>query len=185
MRMIDDLPEVSKAVDLAGLKDTGTNFKVEFSEQQLSKIAEKLDLVTISSFASSGQLIPLTHNKVRMTAKISADVVQACSISLKDVSDHIEEEFAILFMPEENIPSSEEEMDIDLEEEDIEPLPDDVIDVSEHVLQQLSLSLNPYPRYEGAKGDELGVEILQENDTRLEANKKNPFAVLKSLQHKA
>ena len=86
---------------------------------------------------------------VRVTGTFSADFVQSCVVTQEPVPDHLEEEVAACFGPEEAAPV---EVEFDPDEEDPpEPFTGDAIELGEWLVQCFAVSMDPYPRAQGAE----------------------------------
>ena len=117
---------------------------------------------------------------VRSAPTVTADVIQACVVTLEPVPGHLEQRFAreLQFVGQVRRKASEDEsgpdlvLDSDLEEgpEEIESLH---YDLAGPALEEYVLGLEPYPRRSG-------VEFRPPNEGS-EAPK-SPFAVLKGLK---
>lgn len=158
------------------------------SPEECEKLARRYGVVSLENVSGRYRVIhpekemPLLR---RLDVFFEAIAVQYCRVSLEEVEEKIENNFSIqLILPKSARAKVEnKEIDFDFEEDDREILSSSEIDVGEYVAQYLSLSLSPYPRSAVAKGDELGHQILQEDDNSLNKGKDNPFNVLKKLKH--
>ncbi|WP_417317655.1 YceD family protein [Emcibacter sp.] len=181
--------EFSRPIDIATLPQSGRGFKIEATPEEEAALAERFGVIAVENLKSECVLKPVRGQKAvrfQLDASFSARVVQACSVTLEPVPEDVAGSFTVYFVDEDFDELVErQEIEFAYDEEDIEPLIGQVIDLGEQLAQHLSLSMNPYPRKQGAKGDELGYEILQEDDETLVAEKKNPFEVLKTLKHKS
>ena len=112
-----------------------------------------------------------------VSGRLTARVVQVCSVSADDFEEAIEARFSVHVIPadSEHAPAEEGgELGMDPEADDPpDVLEDDVIDVSGYVLEHLALELDPFPRKAGA---------VFENP--LPTAEISPFAALKSLKPK-
>ncbi|WP_321392013.1 DUF177 domain-containing protein [Emcibacter sp.] len=182
--------EFSRPVEIATLSQNGRHFRIEATPEEARALAERFSVIAVEDFKAECFLKPVRGQKkgvrYQLDASYTVRVTQACSITLEPVSEDVAETFTVYFVDDDfdNL-VERQEIEFAYDEEDIEPLTGAEIDLGEQLTQHLSLAMNPYPRKEGAKGDELGVKILQEDDETLEIKKKNPFDVLKTLKHKS
>ena len=104
---------------------------------------------------------------LRLSGHLSAEVSQACVLTLEPVARRIEEDFTLLYSLEPGpAPAGAEgtgaaagaaEVVVDPEAEDpAEPLGPGGLDLGEAVAQQLAVALDPYPRAPGAALAETG-----------------------------
>jgi uncharacterized metal-binding protein YceD (DUF177 family) len=141
-------------------------------------IAAALGLLDLPAFTFKGELRPLGRADVTLHADLSADVVQACSVSLEPVPSHLTDVTEMRFVQDYTPPSGEE---LEIPAEDHEPMPE-VIDVAALGIEALALALPLYPRAPGAAFGEAvfaapGVAPLTSESLR-------PFAGLASLAEK-
>jgi len=107
---------------------------------------------------------------IAATLRMQARVTQTCVVTLEPFDDYLDERVALRFVPQSSSPEPE---DIELDPETLEG-PDEIpyangeIDLWDALTEQLSLSLDPYPRKPGA-------ELPEEASGAVP----NPFAVLK------
>lgn len=181
----DDTPEFSREIDVGNLSPRGRQCSFEATQKERTVLAKRFSLLQLDKLAGEFTVVPVKKRQYRLEGCFTAYLKQACSISLEPVQDVVSGAFDILLKQKQTRPDREnEEIDFTLEDEDIEYLRSDIFDVGEIIAQHLSLEINPYPRSPRARGDELGQQIINEEDFQPEAEKKNPFGVLKSLKHK-
>lgn len=179
-------PEFSRPVDVTSLGSKGRYFKFQANEAEKTALARRYSVLSVDDLYVDCRITPAGKGSFRLAATYSATVIQSCGISLTPVAEKISEEFTLTLQhPSRQRRKEFTEIDFSPEEEDTEFLASNLIDVGEMTAQQLSLEINPYPRRQNVTGVELGQKIIQEEDQILAAKKKTPFAVLKSLKHKA
>ncbi|NIA67049.1 DUF177 domain-containing protein [Pelagibius litoralis] len=107
-----------------------------------------------------------------------ADLSQACVVTLAPICQSLSGEFQVSYQALEGEGVVENEVLVDPEADDPpEPLPREGIDLGELVVQELAVSLDPYPRSEGAELPGRYRQSEGEGET-------NPFAALKVLKSK-
>jgi uncharacterized metal-binding protein YceD (DUF177 family) len=94
---------------------------------------------------------------LRLAATLSADLVQACVVTLEPVRARIDERFTLLYRA--GADAGDTAIVLSGATELVEPLPDTVLDIGEAVAQQLSLTLDPYPRAPGAAAEPVGEAL--------------------------
>jgi uncharacterized metal-binding protein YceD (DUF177 family) len=185
--MTDDKETVlNRAFNLELVKKSGSKIVVEASSNECKQLAKLLDIPDVIYLKADCSLGLQTQNEIGdywLQINMEAKIIQLCGVTLTEVEELIKEDCTIIFLINH---SDTLNPDIDFHEidDDIEIISHREIDVGIYISEYLSLSMNPYPRQEGAKGDELGVKILNEEEATTNTNKKSPFDVLKTLKHK-
>jgi uncharacterized metal-binding protein YceD (DUF177 family) len=112
---------------------------------------------------------------IRAEGRIAASLEQSCVITGEPVPSHVDEPFAVVFMPEPQIDAPHEE--VELAEGDCDTVFYDgrAIDLGTAIADTLALSLNPYPRTAGAEAALKEAGVLSEEQA-------SPFAVLAGLK---
>lgn len=155
------------------INEPGLVVDVVANEEERARIAAYLELLGVQSLAAKVNVVRWRKG-VLVSGRFSADVTQACVVTLDPVEGHIEGDFERRFLPD-TPQAGAREVQVDPEGEDpAEPLGRE-IDLGEILVEELSLGLDPYPR-------KAGVEYAAEQDTV--AKRDNPFAVLSKLQGK-
>lgn len=112
---------------------------------------------------------------VRAEGRIAATLEQSCVVTGEPVASHVDEPFALLFMPEPEGGSSEEEIELGEEDCDTVFYNGAEIDLGSAVADTLALSIDPYPRSAGADAALKEAGVLSEEQA-------SPFAVLSKLK---
>jgi uncharacterized metal-binding protein YceD (DUF177 family) len=117
--------------------------------------------------------------RVDATGRLTANVVQACVVTLEPVSESIDEPLELLFLEEsliENVPDAEITVEDLLDDA---PIPDPIVrgyfDIGAVIAEHLALALDPYPR----RADAIFNAPETPDD---EPKRANPFAALRVLQ---
>lgn len=180
-------PEFSVIVPLDSLGDEPRQFEIRASEDEKAGLTKRFGLVSIADFSAKLILSWLKAGKVlSVKGRISARVTQSCVITLDPVPAEVDEEFDIVFSREPG-----ETADI-IDPNEAEILEGEDVDIGEIVSEELSLSLNPYPRRPDidpesvnlGPGARLMSEEAADQDARETAKKDNPFEVLAGLKPK-
>lgn len=156
----------------------GTEHRIEASESERRALAERFGILAVNRLTAAVRLKPFRGGElIRVTGSLSAEVVQACVVTLEPVPGAVEEEFQVTFGPDDG--DEGEEIDISLDDEDVpDPMIGGIIDIGEVVAEHLALGLDPFPRKRGAR---LSKARAESEDTD---EKPNPFAVLERLRQK-
>lgn len=124
--------------------------EIEASSAERAALAERLDLVALDSLSATLRLRRLPDGLIRLSGRFDADVVQSCVVTLAPVASHCAAAFTVRY-GESAAPETLREIEVAAEGEDEpEPLVGGEIDLGEAVVQQLAVSLDPYPRAPGA-----------------------------------
>jgi uncharacterized metal-binding protein YceD (DUF177 family) len=171
-------PEFSFTISVDKIAAAGMQVTLQANDKQRALLAERFDLLELTHFSA---LFDLHSGRadmaVSVTGAIKADLVQPCVATLEPLPQHVEEQVDVLFMPEAMLEGDGSgPPTIELNQQEIEPLINGVIDLGELASQYLGAALDPYPRKEG-----LGP-IEAEYGTEIKTT--NPFAKLAELVKK-
>jgi uncharacterized metal-binding protein YceD (DUF177 family) len=133
--------EFSRPIDVARLGAGEAVYDIAANETERAALAKRFDLVSLEKLAAHVTLRRLPGGLVRLTASLSADLIQTDVVTLDPVPARVDDDFTLLFGSD-----AEDAAALDPEAELIEPLSDGQIDIGEAVAQQLSLVMAPYPR---------------------------------------
>lgn len=159
---------ISRLVDVASLDASGADYIIEPTEAERAVIAKRLDIPAIKSLRGEFQLTPV-RGGVDIRLKVDAEAERICVASLEPMRETIREEIRMQFDRNHVEGESDDIADSELLRE---PLEGDELDLGELLVQHLSLSLDPYPRKDGA-------ESLA--DKFRDAASSSPFSALKGL----
>lgn len=132
-------------------------------------IARTMDLAALDAFEAELTVAPV-EGGWRLSGRIAADAVQTCGLTLEPLPVRIDRGFSLILA--EAVDRDEAEILVDPEGDD----PPDVveggrIELMRYALEQLALSLDPFPRKPGA--------VFTPPESPAEAS---PFAVLERLR---
>ena len=140
--------EFPRIVPIAGLRSRGVTTDIAADADECAALARRFAILAIDSLTARVHVTPAdTDGAVRLNARFTAAVVQACVVTLEPVTAHLEENFEIFFAPIDNLDG-----DIHVapeDDKDPEPLDGETIDVGEVIAVQVGLNLDPYPRCPG------------------------------------
>ncbi len=134
-------PEFSRPIDIARLGPGETALDIAATADERAALARRFELVALDRLEAKVKARRVGA-LIRVTAVLSADLVQSCVVTLEPVASRIADEFTVFFGTAANEDLSALAPDVD----PIEPLTGDRIDLGETVAQQLSLAIDPYPR---------------------------------------
>jgi len=153
-----------------------TRFDLAPNADERGRIAEALDLLDLPVARLKGEIRPVGQSDFALEAELTAEMVQACVVSLAPVPAQISETVQRRFVADWTEPEDEES---EIPEDDaIEPLGDG-IDLGQVLTEALALALPLYPR---APGVTFAGEIAAPPDAEpLDDEKIRPFSNLAKL----
>ena len=151
----------------------GERLDLSADEVERAATAKRLGLASIDRIEAH-VMLTRTGDTVRAEGRLVAALDQSCVITGDPVAAHVDEPFAILFMPE---PPTNLDEEIELGESDCDVVFFDgaSIDLGTTIADTLALSLDPYPRSAGAEAALKEAGVLTEEQA-------SPFAVLAKLK---
>jgi uncharacterized metal-binding protein YceD (DUF177 family) len=154
----------------------GERLDLAADDAERSAIAKRLGLVSLDRLEAHVTLTR-TGEVIRAEGRLIAAVAQSCVVTGEPVAEHVDEPFAILFVPEP--PSGGPDEEIELGEADCDTVFYDgsVIDLGTAIADTLALSVDPYPRSAGADAALREAGVLTEEQA-------SPFAALAALKGK-
>jgi uncharacterized metal-binding protein YceD (DUF177 family) len=156
----------------------GTVVTLEASAEECRAMAEALGILTVTSARAELTIAPWRKTGFRITGTVTAEVAQACVVTLDPVPEHIAEPLDLKFLPESEITVAVgEEIEVDPEAEDPpEAIYGPFVDLGVLVTEFVAIGLDPYPRTPGVE-----FQPLIEDDGS-EDGPQSPFAALQALK---
>ncbi len=140
-------PELSRPLRVEKISANGVEESIVATPQEREALAVRFDLVEIKSLKANLAVLPKQAGmNFEVTGMLAAEVVQRCVVTLEPLPASIAQAIHIHFTAPGFIDTSAERA---LDEEDIEPITDGIMDLGEVVAQHLGLALDPYPRKPG------------------------------------
>jgi Predicted metal-binding, possibly nucleic acid-binding protein len=162
--------------DLGDLTQAGSDVAVVAAPESLESLAEWADVDAVKAFSAAVHLKRVGQNRFALEAELSADVVQACVVTLEPVESHISRKIARELHLSPKLPAEAGELTLSAGDDDV---PETILslqyDLAGPLLEEFALAIDPYPRKEGAA-------FAPPVDS--ESAKESPFAVLKALKDK-
>ena len=172
------LSEFSRTVDLASLGGETTVERIQASPAERALVAERLSLLGLERLQAECRVKIGLAGLILVRCEWEADLAQACVVTLEPVRSQLSGRFSASFLADSPEATAGKEVLIDPEAEDPpEALPPEGIDLGELVVQELAVSLDPYPRREGA-------DLPSRFGPPEGEDKANPFAALAVLKSK-
>ncbi len=139
-----DGAELDRRFNVAGLDVAEiTPLRIEASADECAAIARRLDILAVKTLVAALTAVREDSGDISVYGSVSADVEQACVVSLEPVAEQVKVDISQRF----TVRADEEEGE---DEDPFEPIVDDEIDIGEVIVQNLALALDPYPRAAGA-----------------------------------
>ncbi|PCJ71462.1 MAG: hypothetical protein COA62_02380 [Rhodobiaceae bacterium] len=164
----------------------GLRLKLDADSAACAVVAERLGLLSIDSLSTQVEVFPWRKMGLTVEGTFSADVTQACVVSLEPVQASLSQTFVLRYRPLVLEGEGNREVAVNPLEDEPENLPEAGIDLGEIVAEQLVLALDPYPkapehvRAKAAHKPMVGAEDVGSSETL--GKKDNPFDVLKNFK---
>jgi uncharacterized metal-binding protein YceD (DUF177 family) len=152
----------------------GERLDLVADEGERRSIAERLGLLSLDRLEAHVTL-SRTGALVRAEGRIAATLEQSCVVTNEPVAAHVDEPFALLFMPEPENAGAEEEIELGEEDCDVVFYDGAAIDLGSAIADTLALSIDPYPRSASADAALKEAGVLSEEQA-------SPFAALAALK---
>jgi len=137
--------EFSHRLPLAHVPASGQATHISANVEERAALARRFDLLTLHALEAKLELTPGAEGVILVRGRLSAELDQACGITLVPVRQCIAEPVAWRLLPEGMEPTDGEDDPDDIETEQ------NTADLGEALAQQLSLAIDPYPRAPGAE----------------------------------
>ena len=151
----------------------GLERHLEPDAAERAKIAKSLDLASLDAFEADMRLEPHGNLGWRVSGRVRADAVQTCGLTLEPLPVHVDRKFSVQLVEasERNAADEDGEIDLELDDDSPDQIEDGRLDLGQYAVEQLALSLDPFPRKPGA--------VFEQPP---EPGEISPFAVLKGLR---
>jgi uncharacterized metal-binding protein YceD (DUF177 family) len=151
----------------------GERLNLVADEEERAAVAKRLGLPRIERFEAH-PCLERTSEVVRAKGRLLASLEQSCVVTGDPISAHIDEPFALIFMPEPAVDRPDEEIELGAGDLDVIFHDGSTIDLGGALADTLALSLDPYPRSAAAGAALKEAGIMTEEQA-------SPFAVLAAL----
>lgn len=130
---------------------------------ELKRIASDLDLVACDSFVLAYVLKPSAGGAIHLRGTLTARVTQTCVVTLDPLPAVVTAALEAELWPEDEMPKGSDEETVDvLSDASLEPIREGRIDLGGLAFELLSVSLDPYPRKQGATFEDIAEEVPPE-----------------------
>jgi uncharacterized metal-binding protein YceD (DUF177 family) len=167
------LPEFSRHQILTDPPQAGVEDRLDASPAECAALAERFGIEALKHFSARFTRKPYPGGGLLISGWIKAEPVQLCIVSLEPVTEHLDKPFTLVVLPPDGTLSEDPDGP-----DEIQADATGHFDLGEALAEELSLSLNPYPRQAGAH---LPL-ALEEAAEPTEATPRNPFAKLAALR---
>lgn len=163
----------------------GRSYSIKATTEELDFVKERFNLLSISRLEAEVTVAATGHdNSILVTGKVEADLEQRCIVSLEAVPEKVVADLSVMLVsPEVADRMDDDEVYLDPDAPEYDAIEGDVVEVGDVVAQTVSISMNPYPKRDGAKPDTGGAKNVSVDAPELE--RKNPFSVLSGLKDKS
>lgn len=169
----EDTP-ISRFTDLNELTVSGSDLDFTAKAEELTALTEWAGVREVISFSGKVFLKRLSTTRFAIRASFDAQIEQTCVVSLEPVTSHLTGELTRELFYCEEVDSEGGELSLSSGDDEA---PDTVTrykyDVCIPLLEEFSLSIDPYPRREG---------VVFAEKTADNAPRENPFAALQALK---
>ena len=173
--------DLSLTLPAAEVSREVAKYTLKATDSQLKDLETRFSVVSIEAIEASVKVYTREGPGIMVEGSVKAQLVQSCITTLKDVPETIDTPLTLLLVDSETANRmDEDESFMANEEPEYDALEGDTVDIGEIVAQTVAISLNPYPRAEGATLSSGKNKNISVNEPELE--KKNPFAILQKLK---
>ena len=161
--------------DASDVSAGGLEYKRTATEAERAALAKALDVLGCEALSVVYRIKRAPIDGYRLTGKVTAELTQACVVTLAPVHETVAVPLDVDFRPEDEARLAEGGA-VDLDETtEVEPMDGTWLPVGRIVFEEVAAGLNPYPRRPGA-------EFTPIEEGASTAAKANPFAVLANLK---
>lgn len=156
-------PEFSRPERVDTISERERVVEVEARPAEREALAARFDLLAVERLAAS---FTVRREPAGLTARgrVTADVVQACSITGEPVAVQVDEQADLLFVPAG--PAAEDEVELSADALDTIIYQGSKIDLGEAAAETMALALDPFPRAPGAERALREAGVLTEEEAR-------------------
>ncbi|NWE54111.1 DUF177 domain-containing protein [Brevundimonas sp. P7753] len=149
----------------------GVQRRLKPDAEAIKRIVRALDLQALDMFEVDINLVP-TVSGWRLDGRVMADAVQTCGLTLEPLPVRIDRKFSVQMVEATEHEADENaEIDLELDDDSADQIEGGSLDLGQYAVEQLALSLDPFPRKPGA--------VFEQPP---EPGEISPFAVLKGLR---
>ena len=125
----------------------GLTRTLEPDADAVRRIARELDLQKLENFVAQMTLEPAMIGW-RLSGRVSAHAIQTCGLTLEPMPVDIDRTFVI---PLSDVaPEADSEIEVTIDDDAPDLIEEGKVDLGQYAVEQLALSLDPFPRKPGA-----------------------------------
>jgi uncharacterized metal-binding protein YceD (DUF177 family) len=160
-------PEFSRPERVDNISERERVVEVEARPAEREALARRFDLIAVERLTASFA-IRREHAGLTARGKVTADVVQACSITGEPVASQVDEQADLLFVPAGPGGAAAEEAEVELSADALDTIiyEGSKIDLGEAAAETMALALDPFPRAPGAERTLREAGVLTEEEAR-------------------
>ncbi|NLH79953.1 MAG: DUF177 domain-containing protein [Phyllobacteriaceae bacterium] len=172
---------ISRPVSPADVPPLGTHVTIEPDAATRAELARLAGALSVESFHAEFLVKPWGTDGYAVEGRVTAELTQACVVTLEPVGTRVDEPVALKLVPPEAMaryeetPDEEGGIDLDPSAEIPDPIEDGVIDLGRVAVEHFLVGVDPYPRKEGAVFDAEAAGVGEGRE------KTSPFAALARL----
>jgi hypothetical protein len=137
-------------IEIASVPANGSEIRKTASAAEREALASALAILACESCTATYRVRRMAGDRYGVRGTLTAEVVQACVITLAPVHDAVTAPFNVEFRPAEEAAAAGGVVDIE-DDTDIEPIIEHRLAVGRIIFEELAAALNPYPRRPGAE----------------------------------
>jgi len=173
--MSEPAPSLDWSHAATDIPSSGRAYTQSATPEECAGIARALGLIAVKRLDAAYKIRPLGKGRFRLEGPLSAEVTQACVVTLKPVDAKLTLALDLDFCPELENPHTTVDDDLEVSQlPEVAPIENGRLNVGEVAFETLSAGLDPFPRSDGA--------AFEWQDPKDSGAKPNPFAVLAKLQ---
>lgn len=134
-------PEWTRMIDIRQLPQTPVDIEADADERR--RLAGRFGLTAIEHLTAHVQF-EADKDRITVTGRIRAAIIQACAISGEDFPVAIDEPVDLRFVPPQTAPVPDEEIELSAEACDEIEYTGTAFDLGEALAQTLALSIDPF-----------------------------------------
>jgi uncharacterized metal-binding protein YceD (DUF177 family) len=175
MKKIQEIDNFDHVVSLEHLKrELEYKFSLICSKPSLNKLSDSLNLIEAKKAAFNGILKLQTENKIILEGRVTAKLIQACSLTLDPVITNISKKVQRSFSVGSESDVSKKKNIFELTKKCFDnDVILDRINLGDVLMETISLETPDYPKKSGAT-----LHLLP----KAEYNRENPFSILSKLK---
>lgn len=153
----EEKPAFSYKVKVGHVSSNAVTVNAEADPRERVELAKAWKVESVEALNAELQINRWKRDGIRVKGKVTAQLTQACVVTLDPIKAVIEEEFEQIFVPEGSklarvVSSTAAEMVLDPDGPDApETFSGDTLDIGPIVSEFVALAIDPYPRKEGVE----------------------------------